>query len=303
MPTPRLCGEVPGAVPAASARGGRAGGAVLRPRARAEDGRRRCCATLRRARAGPCGPRGGGTKPWGAAGDGDVGSRPAGSTRILEHNVGDFTAVLEAGVPLAEAQAAFAGQRPDARARPARPTDGATIGGIVATARLRPAAPPLRRRRATSSSASTVALSRRHARQGRRQGDQERRRLRPRRSCSPARSGRSALIATRRRAAAPAARARPRPSSARATTRTRSRRAALALARAAARGRLPRRRLARTAPGALLVRFGGAPRPTQARGARRGCASRARGRRGRSRTTTSCGTRQRARQRAPTARC
>ena len=52
-------------------------------------------------------PRGGGTKPWGPPGDGAV-LETGGLNRILEHNVGDFTAVLEAGVPLAEAQAAFA---------------------------------------------------------------------------------------------------------------------------------------------------------------------------------------------------
>src|SRR4051812_43400977 len=56
----------------------------------------------------------------------------AGLDRIVEHNAGDLTAVLEAGVPLQRAQATFreAGQMlaldpPDAGA--------ATIGGIVAT--------------------------------------------------------------------------------------------------------------------------------------------------------------------------
>jgi len=56
----------------------------------------------------------------------------AGLDRIVEHNAGDLTAVLEAGVPLARAQKRFreAGQMlaldpPDA--------GGATIGGIVAT--------------------------------------------------------------------------------------------------------------------------------------------------------------------------
>ena len=57
-----------------------------------------------------------------------------GSTAILEHNAGDLTAVLQAGVPLARG----AGERspadgPDARARPAARTSGATIGGLVAT--------------------------------------------------------------------------------------------------------------------------------------------------------------------------
>jgi glycolate oxidase FAD binding subunit len=60
--------------------------------------------------------------------------------RILEHNAGDLTASLEAGVPLAVAQRTFAGAgqmlaldpplgEPDAG--PARP--GPTIGGVVAT--------------------------------------------------------------------------------------------------------------------------------------------------------------------------
>lgn len=56
--------------------------------------------------------------------------------RILEHNPGDFTAVLEAGVPLAEAQAAFgkAGQW-----LALDPPGGGTIGGLVATADSGPA--------------------------------------------------------------------------------------------------------------------------------------------------------------------
>jgi glycolate oxidase FAD binding subunit len=78
--------------------------------------------------------RGGGTKAgWPPAPpDGTIELSTAGLTEIVEHNAGDLTAVLEAGVPLAEAQAIFAneGQRlaldpPDA--------GGATIGGVVAT--------------------------------------------------------------------------------------------------------------------------------------------------------------------------
>jgi glycolate oxidase FAD binding subunit len=79
----------------------------------------------------PLRPVGGGTKRWLPAREEAVLETGA-LNRILEHNVGDFTAVLEAGVPFAEAQQAFAehGQRiawdpPDA--------GGATIGGIVAT--------------------------------------------------------------------------------------------------------------------------------------------------------------------------
>lgn len=56
--------------------------------------------------------------------------------RILEHNPGDFTAVLEAGVPLAAAQAKFAGAGQWLALDP--PGDG-TIGGLVATADSGPA--------------------------------------------------------------------------------------------------------------------------------------------------------------------
>src|SRR3954453_16544219 len=54
-------------------------------------------------------PRGGGTKlDWGGLGEPTaVDVETTGMARILEHNVGDLTAVLEAGAPPAEAQAAF----------------------------------------------------------------------------------------------------------------------------------------------------------------------------------------------------
>jgi glycolate oxidase FAD binding subunit len=79
-------------------------------------------------------PRGGGTKAWLPADDG-LDFETGGLDRILEHNVGDFTAVLEAGVPLADAQAAFAaaGQML-ALDPPLGADDGATVGGVVATA-------------------------------------------------------------------------------------------------------------------------------------------------------------------------
>jgi glycolate oxidase FAD binding subunit len=54
----------------------------------------------------------------------------AGLDRILEHNAGDLTTVLEAGVPLARAQATFAEAGQMLALDP--PDDGATIGGIVA---------------------------------------------------------------------------------------------------------------------------------------------------------------------------
>ncbi len=58
-------------------------------------------AALLREAKGAVIPRGGGTKPWGPPGDGTV-LETGGLNQILEHNVGDFTAVLEAGVPLAD---------------------------------------------------------------------------------------------------------------------------------------------------------------------------------------------------------
>jgi len=52
-------------------------------------------------------------------------------TQIVEHNAGDLTAVLEAGVPLAEAQALFA--KAGQRLALDPPDGGATIGGVVAS--------------------------------------------------------------------------------------------------------------------------------------------------------------------------
>ncbi len=86
---------------------------------------------LLKGRETPIRPVGGGTKPWLP----DRGEEPletGGLNRILEHNVGDFTAVLEAGVPFEEAQAAFAEHGQMLAWDP--PSDGATVGGIMATA-------------------------------------------------------------------------------------------------------------------------------------------------------------------------
>ena len=80
-------------------------------------------------------PRGGGTKlGWSAAGEDAVDFDTRRLNRILEHNEGDFTAVLEAGVPLVEAQAKFAaaGQML-ALDPPLGEGDAATIGGVIAT--------------------------------------------------------------------------------------------------------------------------------------------------------------------------
>jgi glycolate oxidase FAD binding subunit len=79
----------------------------------------------------PVRPVGGGTKPW-IASAGEEPLETGGLDRILEHNVGDFTAVLEAGVPFAEAQATFAEHGQRLAWDPPDP-GGATIGGIMAT--------------------------------------------------------------------------------------------------------------------------------------------------------------------------
>jgi glycolate oxidase FAD binding subunit len=83
-------------------------------------------------------PRGGGTKlGWGAREDDDdvVEIHTTALSRIVEHNAGDFTAVVEAGTRMAEAQAAFAdhGQML-ALDPPAGAGHGSTIGGVIATA-------------------------------------------------------------------------------------------------------------------------------------------------------------------------
>jgi glycolate oxidase FAD binding subunit len=89
-------------------------------------------AELLRGLERPIRPIGGGTKPWVPSRDEEV-LETGGLDRILEHNVGDFTAVLEAGVPFAEAQRVFAEHGQRLAWDPPDP-GGATIGGIVATA-------------------------------------------------------------------------------------------------------------------------------------------------------------------------
>jgi glycolate dehydrogenase FAD-binding subunit len=80
--------------------------------------------------------RGGGTKlAWGApAGEPETWISTAGLNELREHNAGDLTAVIEAGVPVAAAQARFAeaGQML-ALDPPLGPGDAATLGGVVAT--------------------------------------------------------------------------------------------------------------------------------------------------------------------------
>src|SRR5688572_4888489 len=78
--------------------------------------------------------RGGGTKlGWPPAAPADaVELSAAGLTQIVEHNAGDLTAILEAGVPFAEAQALFAKEGQRLALDPPDP-GGATIGGVVAS--------------------------------------------------------------------------------------------------------------------------------------------------------------------------
>ncbi|HEX2193093.1 MAG TPA: FAD-binding oxidoreductase [Acidimicrobiales bacterium] len=82
--------------------------------------------------------RGGGTKSsWGSLPPQppDVELSTAGLDQLVEHNEGDLTAVLQAGVPLARAQEAFAEANQMIALDPWLGEDGeATIGGVIATA-------------------------------------------------------------------------------------------------------------------------------------------------------------------------
>lgn len=81
-------------------------------------------------------PRGRGTKlGWGRPAEADLELSTRALDAIVEHNAGDFTAVLQAGVPLVAAQAVFAeaGQMLSWDP-PLGPGAAATVGGIVATA-------------------------------------------------------------------------------------------------------------------------------------------------------------------------
>jgi glycolate oxidase FAD binding subunit len=73
---------------------------------------------------------GAGTKLAWARGEADVQLSTEGLDDIVEHNVGDLTAVLEAGVPLARAQRTFAEAGQMLAIDP--PDRGATIGGVAA---------------------------------------------------------------------------------------------------------------------------------------------------------------------------
>jgi glycolate oxidase FAD binding subunit len=103
------------------------------------------------AAEGPVRPRGGGTKlGWGAAPpEGAVELDTTGLDRVVEHNAGDFTAVVEAGARVAVLQARFAahgqmlaldpplgggGGAAGDEGRGGAAPGGATIGGVIATA-------------------------------------------------------------------------------------------------------------------------------------------------------------------------
>ena len=83
---------------------------------------------------------GGATKlGWGNPVEADLRLSTSGLTEIVEHDPGDLTAVLQPGLPLAEAQAAFAraGQRLSLDP-PLGKDEGATIGGVLAAGDLGP---------------------------------------------------------------------------------------------------------------------------------------------------------------------
>lgn len=80
--------------------------------------------------------RGGGTKlGWGRVTEpADVELSTSGLDHIVEHNAGDLTAVIEAGVPLAEAQRTFAAAGQMLALDPPLGRDAAaTVGGVVAS--------------------------------------------------------------------------------------------------------------------------------------------------------------------------
>jgi len=105
--------------------------------------RRECPATYEEAAElmGACGrdrttlrPCGHGTKAWGRAGDDpdlEIGTDKLDS--LIEHNAGDFTAVLQPGIPLAAAQAVFAESDQMLALDPPLAGDRATVGGVVAS--------------------------------------------------------------------------------------------------------------------------------------------------------------------------
>ena len=163
FPTPRLCGEVPGPVPRASARGGRPCRAFLSPRRSRRPRRSSGGASRSSARA--------------ATSSLDAPARPRARARAGRPD-GDRRGRDQA----LRAPGAAGAARADARARPAgRPDDRR----LPRRRPLRPAAPPLRRDARPRDRRHGRARGR-HGRELGRQGGEERRRLRPRQSSSRA---------------------------------------------------------------------------------------------------------------------
>jgi glycolate oxidase FAD binding subunit len=74
------------------------------------------------------------TKPWGLPVRADLELSTLGLDRIVEHNAGDLTAIVQAGLPLAHAQEAFAHEgQMLAVDPPLGAGEAATIGGLVAS--------------------------------------------------------------------------------------------------------------------------------------------------------------------------
>jgi glycolate oxidase FAD binding subunit len=78
---------------------------------------------------------GGGTKRhWGAVPTRETTELATGGLcRVIEHNAGDMTAVVEAGLPLARAQEAFGEAGQMLALDPPNPAGSSTVGGMVAT--------------------------------------------------------------------------------------------------------------------------------------------------------------------------
>ena len=75
--------------------------------------------------------KGAGTRPWGRRAEADAELSTEGLDQIVEHNEGDLTAIVQAGVPVERAREAFAsaGQMLAVDA-----PGGGTVGGLIATA-------------------------------------------------------------------------------------------------------------------------------------------------------------------------
>ena len=257
-------------------RSGSDGDAPVRPSTRSPEEAAELLRTLGEAGA-PCGPSAAArSRGAGAASRSRSSSRPAGWTAILEHNVGDFTAVLEAGVPLAEAQARVRRRRARC-SRSTRRSAPATRRRSAGSSRPRDSG-PLRHRyggvRDLVVGITVVLSDGTIAKAGgkviKNVAGYDLGKL------FAGSFGTLGLIASRRGAPAPAARTAPRPRAARADDPDALARGRRRARRAAARGRLPRRRLARRRRAACSC--ASAARPPSARPARRRPAARRRAR-------------------------